>query len=419
MNSRSLSTRLLPALALAFLTGLTACGGGGGGGQSAEAPVATTTPAAHAHASSPNPAMTMASAGHGGVFDAKQQAMKFDLATIAAWQDAIRADTLAALGGKPSKEAVALLAEADKLSSQKDIADTEKRLLQGGVIWRLLQEAPTELRMVFEWRLEELNGRIFPPVKPGTFLLDPRIQDLLKRLRYFDPEWRYPFVKTYAERCRDNGVPVPPDWAETGTAWVHQGNLTTNILSPGNFAAVWTYSDPARRGVCVALPRGSGAPGSPAGIICQSASTGAACFWDNKLRTVAPEAFIGWSGQTLRIADLKDGSNLASSCTGCHRGNNVYLIAPDDPTWAKLLRGPLAGPWTGTMTTRVETSTDNRGGHPRYVPLTTSPPRAGWDNPVPASLTCSGSCHEGPVVSGPSGFMPPSCPSLSTGCYAW
>ena len=123
---------------------------------------------------------------------------------------------------------------------------------------------------------------------------------------------------------------------------------------------------------------------------------------------MSPEAFLGWSGQTLVIANLKDGSNLNSACTGCHHDNNVYLIAPDDPTWGRVLRGPLNGTRTGTFTTRVETSSDNTGGHPRYIPITTLPPRTGWENTFSAG-TCAGSCHEQPSTSFTGPSMPPAC----------
>jgi hypothetical protein len=421
---RSITARLLAGTCVLAIA-LAGCGGASDEPATSAAATAQAPRELHtAGAPAANPAMAIAAAGHGKLFDTKHRVLQLDLPAIAKLQDAIRADTQKALGAQVTNETWALVAEADKLRNQGDLSAADKRLLQGGATWRLLQEAPIQLRADFEWRLEELNARINPPVG-GPIAVDQRVLDLIRRMRYGDPSWRWPLPRTYAQRCRDAGVPVPPDWAEAGTPWVHQGNLTTNRLRPGDHAEVWSYSDPLRRGACIALPRGSGGVGSAAGIICQSATTGAACFWDNKLRSVVPEAFIGWRGRTLRIADLKDGSNLASSCTGCHRGNTVFLIAPDDPTWAKVLRGPLAGPSTGTLTTRVERSTDMRGGHPRYVPLSTMPPRTGWDNPLPAAVTCSGACHETPAPRFdelgelPVGLMPPSCASLGTGCYGW
>lgn len=200
----------------------------------------------------------------------------------------------------------------------------------------------------------------------------------------------------YMASCRAQGVPVPPDWAETGTAWVNQGNLNTNgggsnLLQGAVDAHVWTYTDPAVRGACVALPRGSGAPGSLAGIICQSATTGRACFWDNQLKS-DPTNILGWSGKKLVISELVDGvtfaagGNVGGRCTGCHSGNNVFLISPDDPTWAKVLRGPLdGGPSGGRFTTQVDSG--------RYTPL---PVATNWTNAVTSGANCGGACHELP-----------------------
>lgn len=200
----------------------------------------------------------------------------------------------------------------------------------------------------------------------------------------------------YMADCRAQGVPVPPDWAETGTAWVNQGNLNTNgggtnLLLRADDAHVWTYTDPNVRGACVALPRGNGGPGSLAGIICQSATTGKACFWDNQPKN-DPTNILGWSGKKLVISELVDGpimaagGNVGGRCTNCHSGNNVFLISPDDPTWAKVLRGPLnGGPSGGKFTTQVDSG--------RYTPL---PVAAGWTNVVTAGANCGGACHELP-----------------------
>ena len=59
-----------------------------------------------------------------------------------------------------------------------------------------------------------------------------------------------------------------------------------------------------------------------------------------------------------------------------------------------------------SITTRVEGSTDNTGGHPRYIPVTTSPPRANWLNEFRGS-NC-GSCHETTASPG-NPPMPPVC----------
>ena len=200
----------------------------------------------------------------------------------------------------------------------------------------------------------------------------------------------------YMADCRAQGVPIPPDWDESGAAWVNEGNLNTsgggtNLLFGSNDAFVWTYSDPNVRGACIALPRGTGAPGAIAGIICQSATTGKACFWDNQLKS-EPTTILGWKGKKLVISKLVDGidfaagGNVGGRCVGCHSGNNVFLISPDDPTWAKVLRGPLNGGSSGgKFTTQVDSG--------RYTPLPVAP---NWTNAVSPGSNCGAGCHELP-----------------------
>jgi hypothetical protein len=218
----------------------------------------------------------------------------------------------------------------------------------------------------------------------------------------------------YMAYCRRQRVPIPPDWAESGTAWALQGNLSTgtNLLQPGQDAFVWTYSDPVRRGACIALPRGGA---GQAGIICQSATTGNACFWDNKLTSDGPSApILDWRGGTrLTISQLQDGSNLQENCTGCHRGNNVFLISPDDPTWTQVLSGPLVTSPGSTFTTKLERSSDMQGDHSRYIPVTYPASRPNWVNPFQAG-GCAGACHEIPPLEPSFNFntpspMPPAC----------
>ena len=210
-------------------------------------------------------------------------------------------------------------------------------------------------------------------------------------------------VTPYMRRCAKSGVPIPPDWSPTNPGgWVLHGNLKNgiNVLDPGNDAYVWTFADPVFRGACIALPRGGGgARGGIAGIICQSATTGRACFWDSRKRDdnnpTSEQPLLDWS-QGLKTGELKDGSNLTEQSSGvcpqCHRGDNVFIIAPDDPTWANVLRNSPLAP---TFSTKIETSSDVTEGNPRYVPLTsvTSGGRVGWDNPKSAP-GCAGACHE-------------------------
>lgn len=356
------------------------------------------------------PADLIASAGHGLVFDATGQQLTLDPPLALEIQGSMR-EVLTTAGVIPRQHA-SLAKRADTFLQQAQPSPEEKVIANHVILEATLVEADAKLRARYRWRARTVFDH-FIAQRPK--LLDHIHADLLSILRdLFRDLPREPGNPHYAQECRERGVPVPPDWAESGTAWQRQGTLTSNLLQPGQHAEVWTYQDPAIPGGCIALPRGSGDPGSPAGIICQGA-TGYACFWDNILASEPMERFMGWRGRTLVISELKNGSNLDSPCTTCHRGNNVFNISPDDPTWGRVLR---ALPTTTSFTTQLTSSPDTYLGRPRYVPYTAATPRAGWNNPLPASTACGG-CHEyHPATFSPPSPMPPACMSLPGGCYA-
>lgn len=210
---------------------------------------------------------------------------------------------------------------------------------------------------------------------------------------------------TYIETCRTKDVPIPPDWKRSSSEWEGHGNLNTILLTSNgleqtpvddtSFASVWSYAPSQGRGACIALGRNGGS----FQIICQSATTGHACFWSNDPSTVQTM----WTPGTtdIPITSLRDPVQGfppgTVACTECHRGNNAFLYAPDDPTWATVLRPGRPRP---TFTTRVEQS-PHQGQltfgsttltYPRFVPVGgNSMP---MHNPLPTTTGCSGSCHE-------------------------
>ncbi|EHR72829.1 hypothetical protein BurJ1DRAFT_4029 [Burkholderiales bacterium JOSHI_001] len=408
-----------PTLLAALLAaGLVACGGGDNADPHAGAPAAADTEAVRSEQIAAvlpetDPAMRIAHAGHGKMFDAKMQPIEASAKFIEQVQLSVRDVALKATGGQFDEETMIFMKMADELTASGKLSETDRLVLQGGVVWKMLRGVDPKLFDRYEWRLEVANQHLQDVFKPGTFQISPQVLELLRKFEYLDLWRRVPWFFSYAKRCDTNGVPVPPDFATSGTAWVNRGPLHHNILDGSSGTAdVYSWSDPGKRGACIALPRNSG---SLAGIICQSATTGAACFWDNI--DAATNTRLDWRTQTLRIAELKNGSNLAENCTNCHRGNNVFQLAPDDSTWAKLLR-PMPGTVGPTLTLRVESSSDNRGGRPRYFPVTGLFGRAGWENVYNSSTTCS-SCHERPAAAVESMNlppMPPACAALVGGC---
>jgi len=209
----------------------------------------------------------------------------------------------------------------------------------------------------------------------------------------------------YMKTCRAKAVPIPPDWKPSASEWERHGNLSTILLTPNHldkvqadnttFASVWSYASPTVRGACLALGRNGGA----FQIICQSATTGHACFWGNE----PGSASSSWNPETAEVtmSSLRDPKRGFAPgtvpCTECHRGSNAFLVAPDDPTWATVLRPKQARP---TFTTRVEQSLPPEqaapGGmatpNPRFIPI--GGKSMALNNPLPTIPGCSGACHE-------------------------
>jgi hypothetical protein len=114
----------------------------------------------------------------------------------------------------------------------------------------------------------------------------------------------------YMKTCRAKDVPIPPDWKPSSSEWERHGNLGTILLTPNHmdkvqadnttFASVWSYASPAVRGACLALGRSGGA----FQVICQSATTGHACFWGNDPSSPSSS----WNPETaeVKMSSLRD-----------------------------------------------------------------------------------------------------------------
>jgi hypothetical protein len=325
--------------------------------------------------------------GHGVAFDSKMRPIQLDLKTIRSMQNSLRdglANTRAA--NRPGMRYISERIESAKIKAG---SEEEKSLLTGVLIRRQLEGADKQTLAAYDWRntfLVERARALLSRRYKGRYKLAPETLILLREglnLKAFETD--------YMAECRSQKVPVPPNFsmAKPG-AWVKQGSLTYKLLLAESPAQVWTWFDRKRPGACVALPRDNGEPGSVAGIICQSAITGRACFWDNLTRA-DPTRRIPAATETMVINKLQDGRTLdvEAPCTTCHAGNNVFLMSPDDPTWAKLMRGPL--PKLTQFSTIYKPLADTTAASHRYTPIA----HASWVNP-PLTTGCAGSCHASP-----------------------
>ena len=354
----------------------------------------------------------MVLAGHGKLFDAGGRSVDLSRDDM----EKLQSQMLEAI----SKDAEAgdHLSQSD-LRQLTEIADTLRKtlatsklsrhqrfLVQNNLIRALTYRVPVRWREGYDWRGTYLRGRWEIVHK---FERDALILELDEDfLRWFRDWWaRNNRQKTsYMQQCEDNGVPLPPDFALSGTPWVKQGELQINMLDPGLDADVYTWAPGHMKGACVALPRylSNGTPGL-AGILCQGFDSGNACIWDSFL--MGSNSPIDWSSQTMVIKDLKDGTVL-SGCPGCHLSNNAFNVAPDDPTWCSLMRGGQHGATCGTMSgpnrnnftmqiadgIRTVTFQNSNGpdvDHSRFSWLSGTPPRASWvNNP---QVGCGMQCH--------------------------
>ncbi len=148
--------------------------------------------------------------------------------------------------------------------------------------------------------------------------------------------------REYREYCRENGVPVPPDWLKRSGdmrgSWEYEGFLNqdssanggndmdrvTNFLTLGRNTEVWSYRSTSPRGTCIALPRfASDKRISANGIICLGLDSGNACFYDRAGLDV---------DQDYPIDQFETGPNLTDGvCTDCHAGENPYIVHPAEP----------------------------------------------------------------------------------------
>lgn len=335
--------------------------------------------------------------GHGYAFDSKMQTIPMDLKTIRSMQESLRTALAGARLAEDDKSR-AFAARIDAAMAQTK-SEEERALLTAALLNYQVERADKRVRETYGWRnrylAERARGLLDRQAAPQAVIHE----SVLRLLREGGLIVESVFDTAYMDDCRAQSVPVPPNFSiATPGEWVHQGSLAFNILggketdTPPDPADVWTWTDPDRRGACIALPRDNGGIDSLTGIICQSSTTGNACFWDNLNRTDRTRR-IPSATETMVIRELQDGRTLDAgpACTGCHTGNNVFLISPDDPTWVKVLKG-LDGdhPDPPTFTTVVESQTDPLSG-PRYTPIA----QAGWVNP-PLTAGCSGSCHAAP-----------------------
>ncbi|HEY0170867.1 MAG TPA: hypothetical protein VGB98_07580 [Pyrinomonadaceae bacterium] len=278
--------------------------------------------------------------------------------------------------------------ELGVLFKDKKLGGQEKLVARDAALETLLAESDAATRARYEWRVRLLGGG--PASGGGRAVISAALAKRLRDLRAVADTPAAPEARSeYVETCRAQGVPIPPDWPDA--RWISQGPLGLVFISAQYEAEVFAYKDPAVPGVCYALPRREGTSVALLGIICQSATTGYACFWDNK----EADGTTPITGPDVRldIDNIGNGRTLGENCTMCHRGDNVFNIHPQ--TVLQLRRAGAPG---GPYETRSAM---------RYTPIG----QPEWVNPppliMPAEPDDQGSCvtcHTLPQTAPPPGF---------------
>lgn len=314
----------------------------------------------------------IAHAYHGRLLDRDFKEIKLDRVVIEQLQDSMIESLVAApdvteykaADGQTVKPQITKppldRAYVEKILNGFKFTDDERLVIKSVLIQQGIDAAPQQEQSEYQWRLDLINERsvffidskVWNPHPGFSRYLDLNLSGILERMRI-----RLRPDPTYADTCRENSVPVPPDWPSGPTgAWTRlmpRLPWRYNFLETGPDTEVWTYEPPhlasglapPDQGLCYALPRKTGEDIGLVGIICQSKRTGKACFWDNidiDAERDADGRFprITGEGITLRIAELKNGANLAENCTNCHRGGNAFIIHPNTVLGAPLNRHP-------------------------------------------------------------------------------
>jgi hypothetical protein len=299
--------------------------------------------------------------GHGAFFDAAGNEIEITQAFVDKAQAWYRTKLLADLDDVKKREFAAL---EKQLLTGVETKDQTRLVLQNHELqWVLanstkhkdddrMQGKLRALRYALSWRLPAQPGEKIE--KREEFKLDPALARKLESMQLQpqnNPQVRSATInqgQAYINECMANQVPIPPtigvlDPAGT-SGWKSQGFIPTStqfiVQSP---AEVRTYRSTSPAGMCYALPRYTDLTNSTVGldgVICLSAVTSKACFWDNQMSGSrfffaagthipigVPDATIDPSGRYQAGGfELLGGSG--GVCTDCHAGENPYITHP-------------------------------------------------------------------------------------------
>ncbi|MEL7116702.1 MAG: hypothetical protein AAGP08_14155 [Pseudomonadota bacterium] len=367
----------------------------------------------------------IAQAGHGMLFGPEGDILLLSDDEAFELHAQLYEDAMATERERPDARLEDGIAYAFELLERPETTRDDVMFLRAMQVRMQVEMMSAELNSIFNWRNDGLQK---------TYMLGKNYTpqgDYVALREFLAGYWNQWIVLPYEQECAAAGVPVPPKFGAASGIWTKHGRPAHNILAPGRWLEVWTWTDPNIRGACVALSRSSSSGTLLAtGIICQGAETGRSCYWDSE--DPFTRNLIYWDQGAKDITDIADGFEL-STCIGCHEGNDAFLVAPDDPVWCRLMRGgqpgtsgntcgAMQGNTNGNFTLRVEGAVNQIVEptanpihiHSRHIPIGGPPSGLGWSNN--AQPGCGGACHVKPsmAVTKPSAqtnlpSMPPNC----------
>lgn len=318
---------------------------------------------------------------YGVLYDAGGNELKIDKHQVLLMQKVFMDELKPYLNDEQQKNFIEL---ANNFADIKQPSDVENVLFNNVLIDAMISNVKPQLQDKYfpSFRLfRHHTHRLFPISRLTDYQW---ILDLLSQRSLLDHLILIPPQETddYIDTCRANNVPIPPDWGST--LWKYKGVAAVDFLD-NDKTEVWAYESLTVQGACIALPRWDIRPDegineiSLLGIICQSKTTGKACFWDNLSKETGLR-IKGGEDLTFKISDIKNGDSLGENCTQCHRGKNVFLIHPG---------------------TNLDISDDyDIDPNVRYQPVSA---QASWSNPAAYTELGGGacaSCHEIGALSG-------------------
>ena len=191
----------------------------------------------------------------------------------------------------------------------------------------------------------------------------------------------------YAQKCSDNGVPLPPAWGTTtigapgsNKAWIDNGVYRDGFFGLNGHIYYSQSSTPA--GICVLNAHFE----NLFDVICEG-KNGKACFWEGSRDYNPPATPIILADKTVASSVVFGGADIATAdrCTSCHAGENAFLTHYV-PGHALNLNDKIG--WSpATQTSFLDP----------IVPAGYPQPGASPTNYAP---TCTGACHTAGGIGG-------------------